>query len=277
MSNLVNWFHGWPLWLLFVIAVPRSVNAQTRPGSAQEFIQSTSPLAGGGSVTSRSTPGQRVQTITTIAQLPTVGQTSGPVVGYEPRNSMATSGRYYGSFMSASPTGLNPNSTYPYPGQNPGYMTSGLNTNANYTALRQSTTLGLPPVGNPPALVAQNCPTCTGVQNYAPTAYQTPNPNFSSTPQLSGQVPSLTAPAPTYQPQNLQPGYQFQSTVGAPQFGTQSASRLTPFVTGSGVYTPLVNFRNMPAGTYLGQGIIGQPTAYVDGQPVRNLLRYISP
>jgi len=46
---------------------------------------------------------------------------------------------------------------------------------------------------------------------------------------------------------------------------------------GSGQYTPLFQFRNMPPGSYLGQGLIGQPTAYVDGQPVRNLLRYIAP
>lgn len=42
-------------------------------------------------------------------------------------------------------------------------------------------------------------------------------------------------------------------------------------------YAPTLKLQNMPIGTYYGQGIIGQPTAYVDGQPVRNLLRYISP
>ena len=244
---------------------------KARPGSAQEFIQSTSPLKDGGSVTSRSTPGQRVQTITTIAQLPTVGSSTGPVVGYEPRNpignQMPSSGRYGGSFNrpNTNVAGSNLNySYYPYPGQNPGFSNSALNTNSKYTALRQSTTLDLAPVGGPAAMVAQNCPTCNGGQNYSTTSYQTP-------------VPQLTAPTPNYQPQNFQSQYQFQPPANSPTFGTQSASRLTPFVTGSGVYTPLINFRNMPTGTYLGQGIIGQPTAYVDGQPVRNLLRYISP
>ena len=42
-------------------------------------------------------------------------------------------------------------------------------------------------------------------------------------------------------------------------------------------YTPLLPIFPMPAGTYLGQGIIGQPTAYVPSQPLRNLLRYIFP
>lgn len=45
---------------------------------------------------------------------------------------------------------------------------------------------------------------------------------------------------------------------------------------GGNFYSPLVS-RPMPPGTYLGQGVIGQPTAYVDGQPFRNLLRYVFP
>lgn len=40
---------------------------------------------------------------------------------------------------------------------------------------------------------------------------------------------------------------------------------------------PLIKFQNMPPGSYLGQGIVGQPKAYVDGQPIRNLLRYFFP
>lgn len=72
-------------------------------------------------------------------------------------------------------------------------------------------------------------------------------------------------------------GYPIQSGIGVPQFNQTGGNWWSPFVTGSGYYTPLLNFRNMPQGTYLGQGLIGQPTAYVDGQPFRNLLRYISP
>jgi hypothetical protein len=45
-----------------------------------------------------------------------------------------------------------------------------------------------------------------------------------------------------------------------------------------GSYRPIVSFSNgLPPGTYLGQGIIGQPKAYVDGQPVRNFFRYVFP
>ena len=74
-----------------------------------------------------------------------------------------------------------------------------------------------------------------------------------------------------------QPNFQLPQGVGTPQFGAQGARWWTPFVSGSGAYSPLLKLQNMPVGTYLGQGVIGQPTAYVDGQPVRNLLRYVSP
>ena len=72
-------------------------------------------------------------------------------------------------------------------------------------------------------------------------------------------------------------GYQFQPNIGTPQFGRTNNSGLSSLFAGTGQYTPLIQFRNMPPGTYLGQGVIGQPTAYVDGQPIRNLLRYVSP
>ena len=42
-------------------------------------------------------------------------------------------------------------------------------------------------------------------------------------------------------------------------------------------WAPIIPLRQMPYGTYLGQGIVGQPVAYVDGEPVRNFLRYVFP
>lgn len=141
------------------------------------------------------------------------------------------------------------------------------------TTFRQSVyqqpTLGLQ---NPQLRFAQNC-TCVPVYNPTAAAYQAPslNPNLGA-PPLNIQVPGqLGAQA------CCQPNHQFQSGIGTPQFGAQGARWWNPFVSGSGVYTPLLRLQNMPVGTYLGQGIIGQPTAYVDGQPIRNLLRYIAP
>lgn len=143
---------------------------------------------------------------------------------------------------------------------------------------------------------AQNCncqPTYNAgyAQGYAQAAQQTGqaggqaaaqapalNPNVGSglaVPPLNIQVPGQSFAQAPNQFSNPQLG--FNSNLGTPQFGAQGANWWTPFVSGSGVYTPLIKFRNMPPGTYLGQGLIGQPTAYVDGQPIRNLLRYIAP
>ena len=51
----------------------------------------------------------------------------------------------------------------------------------------------------------------------------------------------------------------YQSVVGTSK--TQSA---------------VVSLQNMPQGTYVGRGLVGQPAAYIDGQPLRNLIRYIT-
>jgi hypothetical protein len=96
---------------------------------------------------------------------------------------------------------------------------------------------------------------------------------------MPGQ-PAFSQPQLPQLPQNGQSNLQFNFPTQlevAPQYGAQGAKWWTPFVTGSGTYPPVIRRQNMPVGTYLGQGLIGQPTAYVDGQPVRNLLRYISP
>ncbi len=42
-------------------------------------------------------------------------------------------------------------------------------------------------------------------------------------------------------------------------------------------YRPLIGFGQSLSNAYLGRGIIGQPIAYVDGQPVRNFIRYLFP
>ena len=107
-------------------------------------------------------------------------------------------------------------------------------------------------------------------QNYGYTGYQAqPNLAFQQPPQQSG--------FPGFGAAGQGGGYPLQAGIGVPQFNQTGGNWWSPFISGSGYYTPLLNFRNMPQGTYLGQGIIGQPTAYVDGQPLRNLLRYVSP
>ena len=40
---------------------------------------------------------------------------------------------------------------------------------------------------------------------------------------------------------------------------------------------PVLPIQNVPVGATIGRGVLGQPTVYVPGQPVRNVLRYLSP
>lgn len=240
--------------------------AQSRSISAQEYIESTSPLSNGGAVTSRSTPGSNVQTVTSIANLPVAGSSAHSVGGAGSNNSTAS----------------NSPGAYPYPASTPPRLAGNFATGVTATgtgSFRQTSyqtpSLGLAPVQT--NRVAQNC-NCATPQ--APPQFYQP-PVASQTPAL-GAPPTIDIQVPGQpgfqQNQIFQPSLQLQPGIGTPQFGaTTGGSVLTPFLTGSGRYTPILNFRNMPPGTYLGQGIIGQPTAYVDGQPLRNLLRYVSP
>ncbi len=72
-----------------------------------------------------------------------------------------------------------------------------------------------------------------------------------------GLVPSTTASPFAYAPPAAMP----PQTIYAPA---------------NGGYQPLVGF-GQGANAQLGRGLYGQPTAYVDGQPVRNFMRYIFP
>ena len=42
-------------------------------------------------------------------------------------------------------------------------------------------------------------------------------------------------------------------------------------------YRPLMPVLSMPPNYFVGRGILGQPKVYVPGQPVRNVLRYLTP
>ncbi len=85
-----------------------------------------------------------------------------------------------------------------------------------------------------------------------PTAYQctTPAPTFPST----GAVPGAYVPATL--PPNLTPGLYTPNNSG---------------------YTPFFSLGQENYNVQLGRGIVGQPTVYVSGQPLRNFMRYLSP
>ena len=258
-----------------------SAGLQTRNSiTANEYIQSTSPLKNGGSVTSRVQPGRNVQTVTTIANLPVLG-----------------SGRSAAAATNTAPQARTAAASYPYPAASRPAATVAQVPAQNQATFRQTAfqvpTLGLTPV----ARTAQNC-NCAPAppqyfqpqQSFSPAATQAPS--LGGVPNINIQVPGQTGgfaqpnfQAPAYRAPGFQSGTQTYtpnySGVGTPQFGTNGygggSNWFSTFLTGSGQYPNLLSFRNLPPGTQLGQGIIGQPTAYVDGQPARNLLRWIFP
>ena len=134
-----------------------------------------------------------------------------------------------------------------------------------YVAPQPTSTANLtatPPV-LPPATAATAPPYLTAQQatlpqfrypqtGIYPTAYQCtpPNPTFPST----GAVPDTYVP-PTLPP-NLTPNLYTPNNSG---------------------YRPLFSLGQENYNVQLGRGMIGQPTVYVAGQPVRNFMRYLSP
>ena len=118
--------------------------------------------------------------------------------------------------------------------------------------------------------------------------YYNSNPNFADTPPALGSTAqpqvlpgtilgSTTTAAPVASP--CFPGSTYPTTY--PSTGYTGGTYVQPYaqpIVPQGSYRPILSFSNgLPPGTYLGQGIIGQPKAYVDGQPVRNFFRYIFP
>jgi hypothetical protein len=92
----------------------------------------------------------------------------------------------------------------------------------------------------------------TGYRNYLPPP-QTVQP-------ISYQQPQATL---------IQPGG-MQPTTGNPFNPFAEQPKQVPL-------RPIVPIRSMPVNYEIGQGIIGQPKIYVPNQPLRNMIRYITP
>ncbi len=99
------------------------------------------------------------------------------------------------------------------------------------------------------------------------TPFATVDANFAN------QIPTLGLPGNYVTPPTRNPHCFGRATTlfsPGPLVGSD-------FSTGSGqaVVQPVLPIQNLPPGTYVGRGLLGQPTAYVDGQPMRNLLRFL--
>ena len=139
---------------------------------------------------------------------------------------------------------------------------------------------------------ASNTAVAQAQPNRPYTAYQVPVvPNSpgsaaaNTVPSLtpSGQLPATANPNCNCGPNPAILNGQSYPYPAANVGGNGNSNWALPPTTAAGGLTPntgpqpLLRLRPMPAGAYLGQGIIGQPTAYVHGEPLRNMLRYIMP
>lgn len=139
--------------------------------------------------------------------------------------------------------------------------------------------LGAPPARATPICNCQPINPARAFNRRTTVAYQSPPGTAVGSglvlPPPNVEEPGQSGASLAVPTQNGQTNYQYPVSSSG-QSSALAARRWNPFVTGSGTYAPLIR-QNMPVGSYLGQGLVGQPTAYVDGQPVRNLMRYVFP
>jgi hypothetical protein len=203
-----------PLLILSVtviLAIPVSGLAQQRPTAAsQEFSYSSSPLVGGGQVTSQSIAGNPAQIITMVSGVPA------PLPRGQVSATLPTSGRNI-----TLPNGL------------PGAIPTPRIVNF------QSPTLGMGL--SRPRQLATDCD-CKATQQ---TAYQ-PAAAVDAAPSLNVGVDSA-------------------------RYAIDNGNASTTI----GAFEP-TKFQNLPPGTYMGKSLFGKPKAYVDGEPVRNIFRFMS-
>lgn len=195
------------LCVTFILGIPVSGLAQQRPTAAsQEYSYASSPLAGGGQVSSQSLPGVPNQVLTMVSGVPA------PV----PRGTVPVSGNNM-----TLPNGLSRAAPVPH--------------NVNF----QSPTLGMGP--SRPRTLVNDCE-CKATQQ---TAYQ-----------------PVTV---------LDPALSTNASVDNARY----AIPVENSATANSAFEP-TKYQNFPPGTYMGQSLFGNPKSYVDGEPIRNIFRFIS-
>jgi hypothetical protein len=269
------------LCLLAGILSFASLDGVVAQNRSAEFIESSSPLPGGGRVTSRTFPNASVQTVTT-GETPIINSSALTPTGnsnsvLEPSNNqqaaqpVVSGGAYQG---------------YPYP---------------TYTTSPRSIVLHPPIRATAPQYnsIPYQIPTL-GITN---TITNRENKSFSATPcnAQSAMRPPIGS-SPVVPPQSTNPAAtgavapnpctpcsacttgsaatqqsRFFNAAADPQLAIQSTGCYYPPVEATGAYQPVFRMANLPPGVYVGEGMFGKPQTYRDGQPVRNLFRYIVP
>lgn len=251
--------------------------AECQRAESYEYMSASSPLKNGWTVSSQTLPGKPISTVVTPVPLSGVNPSSSGMTLVPTSAQYPTTGTTVpagGPAFSTSTTGGGswvwvPNQGY---GVAPGGIPVITQPTLGITSTNALKPVGgtiLPPAGGPPGTtstsVAANGAACQcGVPSVAspvvpPYTTGVPTIPFAPPPSLPGTIPtSSTIP-----------------TASAATGATTPTTAYYPYLTGN--FQPIVATKNMPPGTYMGRGMFGQPTAYVDGQPMRNLFRYVFP
>ena len=298
-------YNGSRISILILLLMAVCCHGQDSNRSVFKLLESSAPLPGGGTVVSRLAPGgERTTTVTGDARLANGGSVRDSQTQLTQQQQIELQ-RPAAQTQSGAQTLPSTRPTYAYPVASNARVASlssasRPNALASYPAIRarrtaQTNDLVIPTLGisspdptnatsnrisqttaipRTTARVAENCccnPTAAPQSNLSVTGVSVPayDPNAALT------APSLSIEPPVGAAQSG--GFNFQTpNIGVPQFNNSNRT-WTPFASGASAYQPLVRLVNMQPGTFLGQGVIGQPTAYVDGQPIRNLFRYLLP
>jgi hypothetical protein len=266
-----------------LFALSGCVGAQAQTAQSLEYMEASSPLKSGGVVSSRSVPGRPIETSfsnSVLAKPATNGSAT------EPSSPSVPSTNGFRSPIAPSQTTNSPSTVYPYPAT---YGPVNSNTIAQQHAVQFST------MPQPQYLAQANSVWIPGSMA-PPTTWQVPTLGINNNTVLRPNVSALSVPTQGVDPNaasnppalNIEipgstttgPSIQYPQAYGPYATSTTQPNLLFDPATLNSSNTriqPLVKLQNLPPGTYLGQGVIGQPKAYVDGQPVRNLLRYITP
>ena len=200
---------------------------------------------------------------------------NGPPMTQPPNSSMGSPPAYSAPLPNSN--GVNP--TYIPPPLSPPPQFSPGSVSGNPASIGPGFAIpfGNPGLGNgsmvsPSDNVMPNYPRSRGAPyvNGAPFVSSAPcqfDANYMVSPTVYRQ--SLDPCGPT---RNAPSGY-----AGSPFAYTPPTAMPNYSMGNGGGYKPLIGFGQSLNGAYFGRGIIGQPVAYINGQPVRNLIRYVFP
>lgn len=251
--------------LVFSLTSLAAGSLRAQNAAAYEYMTASSPLKNGWTVTSQTVPGRPISTVVTPGPV----NASGTNVTLTPT-----------SMQTPSPTVANP-SAY-----TPAYNQPAPPAGGSWVWVPNNG-VGMTPGGAP--VVTQPTLGITSNNSFKPPVAAAPancqcqpNGTVATVPPYTTGVPTIPFAPPAPLPGTVPTSYTTSATSSAAvapgtvaPTGATPTTAYSPYLTGN--FQPIVATQNMPPGTYLGRGLIGQPTAYVDGQPMRNLFRYIFP